>query len=60
MFKWVTKELVRIVIKLLFTIALVISLFLNEYQPATVYALIMILMEVEEMNDRQAKNEPSP
>ena len=57
MFKWVTKELVRIVIKLLFTIALVISLFLNEYQSATVYALIMILMEVEEMNDRQAKND---
>ena len=57
MFKWVTKELVRIVIKLLFTIALVISLFLNEYQSATVYALIMILIEVEEMNDRQAKND---
>ena len=57
MFKWVTKELVRLVIKLLFTIALVISLFLNEYQSATVYALIMILIEVEEMNDRQAKND---
>lgn len=57
MFKWVTKEIVRLIIKVLFTIALVISLFLNEYQPAIVYALIMILMEVEEINDRQAKND---
>ena len=57
MFKWVTKELVRIVIKILFTISLVITMILSEYQPAIVYALILILMEVEEMNDRQAKND---
>ena len=57
MFKWVTKELVRLVIKLFFTIALVITMLLNEYQPAIVYTLILILMEIEEMNDRQAKND---
>ena len=58
MFKWITKELVRLVIKLFFTLALVISFFVNEFQPAAVYTLVLILMELEEMNDRQARNEP--
>ena len=57
MFKWLTKDLVRIVIKLFFTLALVISFFVKEFQPAAVYTLILILMEIEEMNDRQAKND---
>ena len=58
MFKWVTKEVFRIIIKLFFTIALVIAFFVNEFQPAAVYTLVLILMELEEMNDRQARNEP--
>ena len=57
MFKWLTKEVVRLIIKILFTISLVITLFLGEYQPGIVYALILILMEVEEINDRQSKND---
>ena len=57
MFKWITKELVRFVIKLFFTIALVITMILGEYPVATLYTLILILMEVEEMNDRQVKND---
>ena len=57
MFKWITKELVRLVIKLFFTIALVITMILGEYPVATLYTLILILMEVEEMNDRQVKND---
>ena len=57
MFKWITKELVRLVIKLFFTIALVITMILGQYPVATLYTLILILMEVEEMNDRQARND---
>lgn len=57
MFKWITRELVRLVIKFFFMIALVITMLLNEYQPAVVYTLILILMEIEEINDRQAKND---
>ena len=57
MFKWITKELVRLVIKLFFTIALVITMILGQYPVATLYTLILILMEVEEMNDRQERND---
>lgn len=57
MFKWITRELVRLVIKFFFMIALAITMLLNEYQPAVVYTLILILMEIEEINDRQAKND---
>ena len=52
MFSWLTKEVVRLVIKILFTISLVITMLLNEYQPAIVYALILILMEIEELNGK--------
>ena len=55
MFKWITKEVIRLIIKVLFTVSLVITMLMDEYQPAIVYALILILMEVEEINDRQAK-----
>jgi hypothetical protein len=57
MFKWITKEFVRLVIKLFFTLALVTAFFVNEFQPAAVYTLVLILMEIEEINDRQARNE---
>ena len=57
MFKWITKELVRLVIKFFFTIALVITMILGQYPVATLYTLILILMEVEEMNDRQERND---
>lgn len=57
MFKWLTKEVVRLIIKVLFTISLVITIILGNYEPGIVYALILILMEVEEINDRQAKND---
>ena len=52
MFSWLTKELIRIIIKILFTISLVITMLLDNYQPAIVYALILILLELEEMNDK--------